>query len=288
MKKKFINNYKDKILRFIHKSIYKPGHYYSAVPDPDYIKLNENKIYKKDDKLSGIELNSANQFGLINENGQSLNEFQLFLDKGQKRYYLPNGFFGFGDALGLFIMFKKYKPKRVIEIGSGFSSALMLDLNDEFYEGKINLSFIEPYPDRLNSLVNEKDNCTIITSNVQEVPLTFFDNLENNDVLFIDSSHVTKIGSDVNYLFFEVLPRLKPGVLIHIHDIYYPFEYLKTLVDYGIYWNEAYLLRSFLSYNNEFSIILWNHYLFKIVSKNEKHYDFAQKLNGGSIWLRKK
>ena len=93
---------------------------------------------------------------------------------------------------------------------------------------------------------------------VQNVKLIEFEKLEPNDLLFIDSSHISKIGSDLNYLLFEVLPSLKPGVIIHFHDILYPFEYPYEWIEKGIYWNEAYLLKAFLMHNKNYEILLFN------------------------------
>ena len=130
----------------------------------------------------------------------------------------------------MYALLRRYCPKRIIEVGSGFSSALMMDSNDRFLDGSIRFTFIEPYPERLRSLLTEQDNgcMELLQTVVQNVPCEPFASLERNDILFIDSSHVAKIGSDVsNYLVFEILPRLKPGVVVHVHDVMWPFEYPK-------------------------------------------------------------
>jgi hypothetical protein len=113
--------------------------------------------------------------------------------------------------------------------------------------------------------------------------------LKANDILFIDSTHVSKTNSDVNYLFFEILPRLQTGVLVHIHDIFFPFDYPREWILEGRSWNEAYLLRAFLQYNPRFEIVLFNDYLQTL------HWDsFARLLprfskdGGGSVWLQVK
>lgn len=102
----------------------------------------------------------------------------------------------------------------------------------------------------------------LVKQKVEDVDLAFFDAFEENDLLFIDSSHVSKAGSDVNYLFFEVLPRLKPGVVVHIHDIFLPDEYPKVwVIDQGRNWNEQYLLRAFLQFNREWEILWAAHFM---------------------------
>ena len=94
---------------------------------------------------------------------------------------------------------------------------------------------------------------------LQSVGVEVFEELGRGDILFIDSTHVSKLGSDVNYLFFEILPRLRSGVRVHIHDVFFPFEYPPKWIAKGIAWNENYLLRGFLQYNDKFRIVLFNH-----------------------------
>ena len=173
-------------------------------------------------------------------------------------------------------MMREFRPKRIIEIGSGFSSALMLDVNEKHFNNLIDLTFIEPYPDRLNKLVKPNDKANIIPQKLQDVDFNIFTKLEENDIFFIDSSHVSKAGSDVNSIIFNVLPLLKKGVLIHFHDIFYPFEYPEKWYKEGRYWNEAYILRAFLQFNSVFKIIYWLDWLKKGGQ------------NGGSIWLIKR
>jgi hypothetical protein len=127
-----------------------------------------------------------------------------------------------------------------------------------------------------------------MTERIQDVSLKEFDALEENDILFIDSTHISKINSDVNFILFEILPRLKPGVYIHFHDIFFPFEYPITWAYEGRAWNEAYLLRAFLQYNSEFRVVAMNSFLHKF---HLEHLAIKMPLctmnPGGSIWLRK-
>ena len=153
------------------------------------------------------------------------------------------------------------KPRRIVEVGSGFSSAVMLDTLERV-EGSAALTFIEPHPDRLYSLLSPQDRptTTVVAKQVQEVPLALFDELEAQDVLFIDSSHVCKIGSDVAFLLLRVLPRLKRGVLVHFHDVFYPFTYPDSWIREGRAWNEALFLRTLLMGNAMFQIVAFNSY----------------------------
>ena len=131
---------------------------------------------------------------------------------------------------------------------------------------------------------------SLITKKVQEIDLEFFSQLQSGDILFIDSSHTVKIGGDVNYLFLEVLPRLKPGVIVHVHDIFLPFEYRRDWVqDEFRFWNEQYLLQAFLAFNSEFEVLLANAYLNHCHQEDLKAA-FPNLLSwaSGSFWMRRK
>jgi len=179
---------------------------------------------------------------------------------------------------------------KLIEVGSGYSSCVTLDANEFFLKNKIDCKFIEPYPDLLKSLIKSEDNSRIeiIEKKLQDVPLELFKELKTNDILFIDSTHVSKLNSDVNYIIHEIFPVLNSGVYIHIHDIFYPFEYPKQWLLEGRAWNEQYILRAFLEYNQQFEIILFNTYLESIFKdKIENQFPLLFKNTGGSIWLKK-
>jgi hypothetical protein len=185
---------------------------------------------------------------------------------------------------------RHFKPKRIIEIGSGHSSAVMLDTNELFFNNQIDLTFIDPYAERLYGLMTkiDKKETTIIESDVQKVSINVFKKLQAGDILFIDSTHVSKTGSDVNYILFEILPILKSGVLIHFHDVFYPFEYPKEWVFQGINWNEDYILRAFLMYNNNFEIILFSEYLYRYHKNFFKEMPLCYDNRGCNLWIEKK
>lgn len=266
-----------------------PGHYYSPIVSTDELKKRENQIWSETQKqVLGINLNESEQLNLLNE----LAKFYVdlpFSDQNEKklRYRFHNNMYTYSDGIFLYSMIRKFRPKRIIEIGSGFSSALMLDVNDLFFDNQIACTFIEPYPERLKSLLKEGENINLIEQPAQSVNLKTFDQLEQNDFLFIDSSHVSKTGSDVNFILFEILPRLKKGVKIHFHDIFYPFEYPKDWVlEKKRNWNEDYILRAFLSYNDKFKIILFNTFLEEFHENwFKQHMPLCLKNKGGSIWL---
>jgi hypothetical protein len=187
-------------------------------------------------------------------------------------------------------MLRHLRPKRVIEVGSGFSSAVTLDTNDRFFGGSIACTFIEPYPDRLRSLLRGDDaaRTKILELPLQDVPTDVFATLEANDVLFIDSTHVSKVNSDVNTAFFDILPKLRPGVHVHFHDIFYPFEYPREWVFEGRNWTEAYVLRAFLSFNTAFRVRWFTTFLTTFHRERFAAAMPGYLINpGGSIWLQR-
>ncbi len=278
---------------------YPRGHFYSALPDIEWVEENKESIYNyHTDIKSSINMQDDAQLQLIEKLSSFYADFPYTEKRDSKfRFSFQQNFFFHSDALMLFLMLRHFCPSRVIEIGSGHSSALMLDTNEYFLGNKAMFTFVEPYPERLYSTLRDtdKDRTNIITDMVQEVSLDTFRTLGEDDFLFIDSSHVSRAGSDVNYLLFEVLPELKPGVIVHFHDIFWPFEYPLDWVQQGWAWNEAYTLRAFLQYNKQFSVLMFNSYAARrfqnhlkktmplFLSKVGELDDFG----GTSLWLRK-
>lgn len=288
------------ISRYLHwrrhfanlKDDYPRGHFYSPLPDVQWVKSQAHLLYKDNNWTSSeIDLRQDFQKNLFSKLVGFFPEFDF---PGQKqdgfRYYYKNGMFGIGSGAILFSMMRHFTPSQIIEIGSGFTSALMLDTNEKYMNSRSRLTFIEPYPDRLLELLSKADHasCRIYQKPAQEIPVSCFQELKENDFLFIDSSHVSKIGSDVNYLFFQILPSLNQGVIIHFHDIYWPFEYPLAWIESGRAWNEAYLLRAFLQYNNQFEILLSNSYIEKKQPQLLAPYSGKIPGLGSSFWIRKK
>lgn len=271
---------------------YPAGHFYSPIVNIEEIKEREQEIWDEKSvmELPGIELNINYQFQLINEFSKFYKEIPFQEKKvNSYRYYFQNPAFSFSDGIILYSFIRHFSPSKIIEVGSGFSSALILDTIDQLKRTDVDVTFIEPYADLLFSLLSDKDKgkVLIIEKNLQQINLSFFKKLKKDDILFIDSSHVVKTGSDVNYLILNILPSLNKGVIIHFHDIFYPFEYPQNWVFEGRSWNEVYFLRSFLMFNNNFEIMLFPDF----IHKNHKEYfskmPYCFKNSGGSIWIRK-
>jgi predicted O-methyltransferase YrrM len=268
------------------------GHFYSPIPSLVSVRADEERLFQPGPpELAGIDMNESGQLAMLERFASFYGEMPFRATPGPgQRYGFENSAFSYADAIALYSMIRHAQPRRIIEVGSGYSSAAMLDVNQQFFANAIQLTFIEPYAELLRSLLVPEDfaRVEIIAQRVQDVWLERFAVLEANDILFIDSTHVAKIGSDVNYLFFEVLPRLNQGVYIHVHDIFYPFEYPRDWVYAGRAWNEAYLLRTFLQFNRAFEVVYMNHYMQRFhEAEVVRALPLAQKNFGGSLWLRR-
>ena len=266
------------------------GHFYSPLPSREEI-ADAFARGGFGPPFPGIDLNEAGQFARLERFAGWYPE-QPFPEKATEgvRFYLDNPSYGHYDAIMLYGMLREARPQRIVEVGSGFSSAAMLDMNERVFGGALHLTFIDPDMSRLRKLLRPQDETrvTLIEKRVQEVPLDAFTRLRENDVLFIDSSHVSKIGSDVNRLYFDVLPALAAGVLIHIHDVAGNLEYPRDWFEEGRAWNEQYLLRAFLMNNRDYRIELFTAWLW-----NMQHALIRERMpmcargGGGQMWLRK-
>jgi Methyltransferase domain len=258
-------------------------------PIPDTRSLSET-LWSQPSELAGIQMNEPAQLGLLQSFSTFCDEYQRFPtgpSAEHDKFYLGNRLFDGVDALVAYCMVRHFQPRLVIEVGSGFSSLVLGQAAAK--NGCTPLICIEPSPrhflrERFPGLQ------TLIEKNVQQINLEFFSQLKSGDILFIDSSHTVKIGGDVNYLFLEVLPRLRPGVIVHVHDIFLPFEYRRDWVlDEFRFWTEQYLLQSFLTFNSEFEVLMANYYLGRYHQDQFKAaFPDLSSWVGGSFWMRRK
>ena len=269
-----------------------PGHFYSPIPSIDDLKKREASVFEDwPFELPAIRLDAPAQLALIDAFAPYYRELPFGPKKKDGlRYYFDNSMYSYSDAIFLYCVMRHFKPRRIIEVGCGFSSALMLDTSDLFFGGAIDCTFIDPDPAPLEKIFKpaDREKVRVVRGIVQAVPLDTFDALGDGDILFVDSSHVSKAGSDLNHILFKVIPRLAPGVLVHFHDVYYPLEYPREIVYQGIAWNEAYLLRAFLMYNSAWNVVLFNTYLETL--HRERVYGampLCERNPGGSVWLRR-
>ena len=270
-----------------------PGHFYSPIASMDDVRQREKEIFELVPRtLQGIDLNELGQLSLLEEFKNYYLDHPFKAEQQDNlRYCFENPSYSYSDALFLYCMIRHVRPKRFVEVGSGYSSCVTLDTNELFFDNTIACTFIDPYPQLLKSLVrpDECDRIKILPDKLQGMDLSLFKELSAGDILFIDSTHISKVDSDVNYIFFKILPILQSGVYIHFHDIFYPFEYPKKWIYEGRSWTECYLLRGFLSYNSDFEICAFNTFLEYF---HADWFDFnmplCMKNKGGSIWLRKR
>lgn len=267
------------------------GHFYSPIADPVDIRAREQKIWMSVDEMPGINLNVSDQLKLLSQ----LKPYTASIDypveqsEDSTTYFYQNDQFPVLDAEFLFAALCHFKPKSMIEVGSGFSSLITADVNRRIFQSKLDFSCIEPFPRQF--LIDGVEGITrLVRQKVEDVDLSFFDRLDSGDILFIDSSHVSKIGSDVNYLFFEVIPRLKKGVIVHIHDIFLPDEYPKVwVIDQNRNWNEQYLLRAFLQFNRDWKVMWASHFMgTRYTAEVQDTFPRYPKLGGGgSLWMNR-
>lgn len=269
------------------------GHFYSPLPDCSdgmrfAAKASERPVVNG---LPSIDLRADAQKKLLLKIMDLYPDFDWSEQRlPGRRFHFSQGWYKQADSICLYSMLRLFRPRYIVEVGSGYSSALMLDV-DELYLGKqTSLTFIEPHPDRLESLLigNDRSRVRIIGQPVQYIPMDAFADLKSGDFLFIDSSHISKVGSDVNFLILEVLPRLPVGAFVHFHDIFWPFEYPAEWIGQGTAWNESYLLRAFLMFNSNFEIVLWVPFCARtwpeLIKERMPNYMIDI---GAAIWIRR-
>jgi Methyltransferase domain len=269
-----------------------PGHYYSPVPSIEELRRREDIIFGTPPRvIPGIDLNEEGQLALLEQLARYYDEQPFTPQKvGGRRYFFENPNYSYGEALVLYAMVRHLRPANIVEVGSGYSSCAILDTSELFFDGSINCTFVDPYPELLLSLLEDTSptSVRVVHGSLQDVGDDLFAQLRQNDILFIDSTHVAKVGSDVNRIFADLLPAVSPGVYIHFHDIYYPFEYPKKWLYEGRAWNEAYVLRSFLQFNRGFEIVYFNSFLAEFhEARLRKLMPLCMKAPGSSIWVKR-
>jgi predicted O-methyltransferase YrrM len=279
--------------RQVHRQgLYPAGHYHSPIPDPRDLETGLHTAGRTAPEPEGIDLNLSGQARLLDQ----FEKYYADLPFPQRpaaefRFHFDNDWFSYPDAIFLYSFMRLHRPARIVEVGSGFSSAVMLDTVDNFFEERPHITFIEPHPERLQSLLSARDHESVqlLSHRVQDVDRTTFGDLAAGDLLFIDSSHVVKCGSDLQFLLFEVLPRLAPGVLVHFHDVFFPFEYPRDWLAQGRYWNEIYFLRAFLSFNSDWEICFFNSYVQHAFSEHlQERMPLCLRNPGGSLYIRRR
>jgi hypothetical protein len=270
-----------------------PGHFYSPIVDPDHARAHFARSPGTDavQALPGIDLDLPRMLDVWSRLLPYLRTAP-FREEARPglRYRYDNGAYAHGDGAVLHAVLRLHRPRRIVEVGSGWSSACTIDTVEGFLDGDCDVTFIEPFPELLQQLLGAtRAPTTILPHGVQQTPLSVFEALEPNDVLFIDSTHVLATGSDVQFELFEALPRLKPGVIVHFHDVFWPFEYpWAWAVEENRSWNELYGLRAFLTNNAEWRILFFNDYFGRMARDvAQETFPTFLKNPGGALWLVK-
>jgi predicted O-methyltransferase YrrM len=256
-----------------------PGHFYSPqTAEGDLARA----LRQATSSAPGVDIGEQRQLALASDLASVLAE-----PAPGPRYVPGNPMFGPGDACVYRAMLRLLRPSAILEIGSGYSTAIALDEAQAAELDGLRITCVEPFPQRLLGLlrVGDMTRLTLMRSPVQDVDLPVFDQLRAGDVLFIDSTHVVKAGSDVGWLFLRVLPRLAPGVVVHVHDIFWPFEYPAAWLAERRDWTEAYLVHAFLSGNDSWEILFFASWFWRChLDRVPAHLAREQP---GSLWLRK-
>lgn len=252
----------------------RPIHYYEPIADFREItadQINERRTYP------AIDFGWDHQLALLNDLAAYHEEVKA-LD-----FDFDNDFFSGLDAASYYAMIRHLQPRRLIEIGGGYSTRIAAKAMAANGNGK--LTCIEPYPERLNGTACDVE---LIQKRVEELDVSFFSNLAANDILFIDSSHTVKFRSDVCFEFLEVLPRLAPGVWVHVHDIFFPHDYpAEWLINRRLALNEQYLFEAFLSFNKTFAPQLSNYWLSLDRSEDARRLWPGNNNRASSFWMKR-
>jgi hypothetical protein len=268
-------------------------HFYQPIPDQKDVEVYKNRMRPVEHIDWKIEEQIDFADKLLNDYSSEYNDPEILKEFG---YSEADGTFGSGSREFYYSMIRKYKPRNIIEIGAGNSSLICLAALKKNYEEtgrKTNFTSIEPFPSK-NVLNIEKSkydfvNYKLILEKLQTVDPVIFQTLESNDILFVDSSHVFKQGSDVEYEFMKIYPTLKKSVLVHIHDIFIPFDYpFIWNQKYFHFWNEQYFLETFLLCNSCFQTIaglcMLNHHKPDVFLNHIRGYQSDN--YSGSFWMQ--
>jgi len=281
----------DPLRRVVQRARVRAGHFYSPYPDLADLRGREESVFGDHDHFAGVDLAVADQLAMI-EDLKPLTRDLPWGEPGRTlRYSVDNRLYGHGDGVITAAMLRHLSPRRYVEIGSGHSTLLALDVNDIFLDGQMSLTAIDPNPDTLYELLGAErpPQLRLLTSPIQSLPVAVVGELGPGDVLFVDSTHVVKAGSDVNHIIFELLPALESGVYVHFHDIFGNFEYPSEWVYQRRAWSEAYLVRAFLQFNSEFEVVLFTSWLRAYHQEALESLHPELKVNpGASLWIRRR
>jgi hypothetical protein len=272
-------------------------HYYSPVPD--IVDLRTRRVWDRRSPLAGIDMRAPQQLILLAELGSEFGaecRWPHGPSRDESEFYTDNTSFSYGCAAATHALVRKLRPRRVIEIGSGFSSrviAAALRRNEKDSGKRAEYTLVDPFPE--NRLEQLPGVGRVLRQRVELLDADLFQTLGENDILFVDSGHTVRTGGDVNFLVLDVLPILAPGVVVHFHDIPMPYEYAVTYFtnpQFRMFWTEGYLLQAFLCHNAAYEILLAMNFLMRdhaaMFRSAWPHYDpTIHRFPSHSFWIRR-
>jgi hypothetical protein len=261
--------------------------YDSPVPDLGSL---EPGFFVQADPMRGIAFDPDRQIDFIErELAEFTTEFQpprTAEETGPGRFYLRNGTYESVDAELLYAMVRRFRPQRMIELGSGFSTLIARDAlaRNEADPDQV-LATFDPYRSDLIP-----SGVTVGSETAQSIPIETFQQLGADDLLFVDTSHTVKLGGDVNRIVLDILPTLRPGVIVHFHDIFLPYPYSRGHLEDAHFWTEQYLLQAFLSGNPDWEVLVA---AFAVARGHPERLgravpSFGPGVNPGAFWIRRR
>jgi Methyltransferase domain len=231
--------------------------FYSPVPHLDELQPG---TFDRVSDLPGVRWNLDSQIRFVKEQlAQPMAEFRppATEPEGSQAYAAHNPSYSLLDATVAYGMVRWLRPRLIVELGSGHSTLVTAQagMRNQSEGNPFRLEVFDPFPSAMTEGLPGLH--ALHRTPAQEVPVTVFEELGDGDVLFVDTTHTVKIGSEVNVVVLEVLPRLRPGVVVHFHDIFLPFEYPRRwMEDFALYWNEQYLIQAFLAHNESWEVLV--------------------------------
>ncbi len=271
------------------------GHYYSPLPDSRELarQPRRSQVWPPAPRPTpGIDWNPDGQRRLAREVFARQERLQLAESEtaDASEYWAENDQYPPLDAWVLEGLLRHLRPARMIEIGSGYSSLVTARVNRELLGGAMDFTCIEPYP-REFLTAGVPGISGLRVEAVQDTPPAVFAELGPGDVLFVDTAHTVKTGGDVAWIFGEIVPRLRPGVVVHVHDAFIPGEYPQQWVLEGWGWNEIYLLKAFLAFNSGFEILFGVQWMIQnepgLVDEAFPGFAAHRERQGGALWIRR-